>query len=123
MAPKDFDFDRNEPHKENGRWGLYGQDLFFREPRKSCARCKSKYWKDIQMQRKSKSAHVDDEDKYIFEPTSMTRFNALFRQGKWVKAIGIRPDMASFVIQTTRDMKKRQAREKRRAEKLAAYPA
>ena len=37
MAPKDFDFDRNEPHKENGRWGLYGQDLFFRERPKACA--------------------------------------------------------------------------------------
>ena len=38
--------------------GTGGNDLFFREPPKSCARCKSKSWSDLIPQRKPRKNHV-----------------------------------------------------------------
>jgi hypothetical protein len=117
--PKDFDFDKREPFRKDGKWGVWGQDLFFRKPPKSCARCKSKYWRLPFMQRKSKTAYVDEETGWIDEPTSMARFATLIRQGKYVEAIRVRPDMAALVIQTTREFKKKLEREEKKAKRLA----
>ena len=41
--PKDFDFNRRLKDDENYNYG-WGHDLFYREPPKCCARCKSKSW-------------------------------------------------------------------------------
>jgi hypothetical protein len=87
--PKDYDVsDENALH---------------REPPKSCARCKSKSWKDIRMQRISKSAHVD-EDGWIEEPTSIARFDALIRQGESLKAISLRPEYAEVITKTRKEL-------------------
>jgi hypothetical protein len=43
--PRDFDYNWREPfEEEKSKWLWWGQDLFFREPPKSCARCKSRSW-------------------------------------------------------------------------------
>jgi len=41
--PRDFDLNFNLRNDKTD--GYYGHDLFFREPPKSCARCKSRSWR------------------------------------------------------------------------------
>lgn len=96
--PKDFDFDKKEPFRKNSKWGIWGQDLFFRDSPKSCARCKSKSWKNQWMKRKSKSAIVDDETGWIKEPTSWKRWGVLIRQGRFLDAVELRPDSKDFLL-------------------------
>jgi hypothetical protein len=95
--PKDFDFNWREPFKgEMSKWLYWGQDLFFREPPKVCARCKSKSWRKVFPQRKLKLHPIFkgedwiDEDKIndvgsgLNRPwiNSVARLRALTRQGK-----------------------------------------
>jgi hypothetical protein len=88
--PKNFDARCAQYDNDN-------EELFFRKPPKSCARCKSKYWKSGYMQRISKHA-ISDGYKYIREPTSITRCNALIRDGKINKALKIRPEYVDLVL-------------------------
>lgn len=44
--PRDFDLDSSEPFKmDRSKWLQLGQELLYRLPPKSCARCKSRSWK------------------------------------------------------------------------------
>ena len=102
--PKDFDLDRAEAHshkkggnKKIGKWAIEGQDLFFRQPPKSCARCKSKSWKNFSLKRRSKSAIVD-EDGWIEEPTSWERWRMLVRRGQSLEAAHLRPDSIEILL-------------------------
>jgi hypothetical protein len=88
--PRDFDFNFNlRNNKTDGYWG---HDLFFREPPKSCARCKSRSWRDIIPQRRLKKNHIFndigaealeglnnylDYNRWI---TSRARYRALIKQ-------------------------------------------
>jgi hypothetical protein len=93
--PRDFDFCWN--YWKTGWWG---DDLFYREPPKSCARCKSRSWKQHNAQRKLRIAL---EEGNLPEPilkemnnpvsrlhkehhpwmwSSVARLRALERQGK-----------------------------------------
>lgn len=102
--PKNFDYDKYESYRKDGRWAYHGQDLFFREPPKSCARCKSKYWKDLFMQRVSKSA-IADEHGYIMQPTSWERWRMLIGQGQLLKAAQLRPDSKEMLLKSKLLMK------------------
>ncbi len=86
--PRDFDFNfflSND--KTDGSWG---HDLFYREPPKSCARCKSRSWKEVVPRRKLKlhpafrGQEWINEDKINDTPwiNSEARLRALNRQGK-----------------------------------------
>ena len=52
------------------------------------------------MERKSKSAHVEDygEFKNIIRPTSKERGMALLRQGKYVEAVFLRPEWKHILL-------------------------
>ena len=72
--PKDFDMahDRVEMEKRKMEFVAdFGEDLFYRKPPKSCARCKSKYW-NKSPSRKTKNTFKDSKyflHKYMQEPT------------------------------------------------------
>jgi hypothetical protein len=61
--PRDFDFNNfyldNNDNADINR----GRDLFSRKPPKSCARCKSRSWRDIIPKRKVKKNHVFSKSK------------------------------------------------------------
>lgn len=63
--PKDFDFDYSEPEK----------GIFLQTPPKSCARCKSKYWRRLH----SRNTKTFDND-YLSSQT-LPRLRAQHRQG------------------------------------------
>src|SRR5829696_3778216 len=74
-----------------------------REPPKSCARCKSKYWRQPFMERKSKHAIVRNYDnefkvKDIVEPTSKTRALALLNKGEYLHVARLRPDFKGVLL-------------------------
>jgi hypothetical protein len=102
--PKNFDLQRYTE-----QWGKTdtGFDLLFRQPPKSCARCKSKYWKDIFMVRTSKTARID-ENRHIVDQTSMKRFYTLIREGRYVDAARLRPEYAHNIIKLLRKFNKKQ---------------
>jgi len=87
--PKDFDFNRHLFNKKTD--GFWGHDLFFREPPKSCARCKSRSWKEVIPNRKlgkrinrvlTDTMRISEE--FINQSpwiNSQARFRALDRQG------------------------------------------
>lgn len=85
-----------EPFRKNGKWGIEGQDLFFRDQPKSCARCKSKYWKEPFRHRRTK--HISDVVKDDLKTPSITRFKALLREFEFNKAINLRPEYKDWVI-------------------------
>ncbi len=73
--PKDFEF-------------TGGDRLMKAEPPKSCARCKSKYWRNVPKRNM----------KYTHKFASITRFNALIRKGGYLAAVDLRPDLANPII-------------------------
>lgn len=88
--PKDFDrlvFVGTRYGKQQKSWG---EDLLYREPPKSCARCKSKSWKEIIPRRKLKQKHALESEIWISAElrndlpwmTSVARLRALNRQGR-----------------------------------------
>jgi len=64
--------------------------IFYTEPPKSCARCKSKYWRELTTQRELKLDYRYKNEKWIDDDlrnshpwmTSVARLRALDRQGK-----------------------------------------
>ena len=64
--PRDFDFlwsigkKCGHPEQEN-----FGEDLLHREPPKSCARCKSKYWKEMVPLRNLRRNHFLNEEEWF----------------------------------------------------------
>jgi hypothetical protein len=87
--PKNFDGSRTLDS-----WG--NCDLFLREPPKSCARCKSKYWKKEYMQRRRNKAVITDQYKRIKQAASKKRFESLMRDvtlKNIVKAMVIKPEI------------------------------
>ena len=95
--PKAFDFKwRRLKEQEAGTDGFWGHDLFYREPPKSCARCKSRSWKELHPRRRLKLQSALKEQDWIDEDkindtssplnyswiNSVARLRALNRQGK-----------------------------------------
>src|SRR5215475_9569414 len=87
--PKDFDFNWR---CGNNKWDDWGQDLLYRQPPKSCARCKSRSWNNSIPRRKLRRndliesfvknggverEHIDDRPYFV----SKARLRALERQG------------------------------------------
>jgi hypothetical protein len=88
--PRDFDIDNRE------KYNYTGHDLFYREHPRSCARCKSKSWKDVIPNRKLKVNPIFEGKKWINEDSinndnymhfawinSTPRLKALNRQNKY----------------------------------------
>src|SRR5262245_20221071 len=90
LLPKDFDFDKWESSRKSARWKRHGEDLFSREPPKSCTRFKSKYCREPSMQRISKSANVNDYG-CIEEPANWERWRMQVSQGQFLRAAHLRP--------------------------------
>lgn len=92
-------FDRSPKDIINTDYG--NVDLFFREPPKSCARCKSKSWNSEYMKRKRKGARLDSYGR-IKETNSRTRDKVLKRAMTSImhilKIIVIRPDYLPYFI-------------------------
>jgi|SRR5947199_5939673 len=87
--PRDFDFNWN--YKSSKSDGYFGHDLFYREPPRSCARCKSKSWKENIPNRKPRS------NNRIFENEGM---NKLIDGRPW---IGSRARLRALFRQTKKD--------------------
>jgi hypothetical protein len=70
-----------------------GEDLMYKDPPKSCARCKSRSWNTLP-QRRLKRKHVLDDEKWMNEDfrksfpfvTSKARLGALLRQNRLTPA-------------------------------------
>ena len=94
--PRDFDFDWHPSLKKDVKRDHWGEDLLDREAPKSCARCKSRYWRTQIPNRKLKLHPFLKDEKWINEKTindiqsitnypwinSVARLRALKRQGK-----------------------------------------
>jgi hypothetical protein len=94
--PRDFDLLPLVGVMKSGKTdGFSGHDLFYREPPKCCARCKSRSWKEPQSRRKKKNSDVktfiENELKFVkAHPSlldhawidSVARLRALHRQNK-----------------------------------------
>jgi hypothetical protein len=99
--PRNFDYARSKWQiKDLPGWNDFGQDLIAAEPPKSCARCKSKYWRDGFMRRVSKSARVDGESKFIEEPTSWARMRTLIAKEQYLEAAHLRPELKALLLKS-----------------------
>ena len=82
--PKDFDADNQISNRGEGIF-FVGQNIFYLEPPKACARCKSRYWREDPKRITSNVLPTRLPDEYFIgfhKLNGIPRARALHRQGK-----------------------------------------
>lgn len=79
--PKDFDLNCNLHNDKTD--GYKGHDLFFREPPKSCARCKSRSWREIIPRRRLKKNHIFNE----MDAEALKELDNYFDYNRWITSL------------------------------------